>query len=95
MYARLTRYRCDPSRLEELTAKVDGTRAKLREISGIVDVYSVWRADGNAITMAIYESESAAEAAVDQVKAVWGDFAGLLVGGLEVEIYDNVEHLAG
>ncbi len=95
MYARVTRYSCDPSRLDELTAKVDDAKAQVKAISGLVNIYSAWRADGNCITMAVYESQAAAEAATAQAQAIWGSLADILDGGLEIETFENVEHMTG
>ena len=50
MYARILRYRCDPSRLDELIAKTDEFKAEVKAIAGLVDVYSAWRADGAGLT---------------------------------------------
>ncbi len=93
MYARITTYQCDPARLDDLTAKLDGIRAQVRAISGVVDVYSAWRADGNGVTTAIYESQAAAEAATPQVQAIWADLADILVGSPNAETYENVVHI--
>jgi hypothetical protein len=93
MYARVTTYQCDPSRLDDLTGKLDEIKAQVKAISGVVDVYSAWRADGNGVTAAIYESQAAAEAAASQVQAVWANLADLLVGAPNAEAYENVVHL--
>ena len=94
MYARITTYRCDPSRLDDLTAKLDEIKAQVKAISGVVDVYSAWRADGNGVTAAIYESQAAAEAAASQVQAIWADLADLLMGAPNIETYENVVHIS-
>ena len=93
MYARITTYQCDPARLDDLTAKLDEIKAEVKAIPGVVDVYSAWRADGNGVTGAIYESQAAAEAATPQVKAIWANLADLLIGGPNAEAYENVVHL--
>lgn len=93
MYARISSYQCDPSRLDEMTAKLDTIRSQINAIAGVVDVYNAWRADGRGVTTAIYENEAAANAATPQVQAIWSDMADLLTGAPEVETYDNVEHL--
>ena len=45
--------------------------------------------------MAIYESQEAAEAASEQVQAIWRDLAGFLTAAPSIEVYDNVVHLTG
>jgi quinol monooxygenase YgiN len=93
MYARITTYQCDPARLDDLTAKLDEIKAQVKAISGVVEAYSAWRADGNGITAAIYENQAAAEAATPQVQAIWANLADLLVGSPNAETYENVVHL--
>lgn len=93
MYARLTSYRCDPARLDELTATLEGIRADIKAISGLVDVYSVWRGDGQGVTVAIYDSQASAEAAAEQVAGIWSKVADLLVGAPNPQTYENVEQL--
>ena len=95
MYARITKYQCDPSRLEEIIAKTDEIKAQVKAISGVVDIYSAWRADGSAITTAIYENQAAADASTAQVQAIWASLVDLLVGAPEVETFENVEHMTG
>ena len=68
-------------------------KAQVNSISSVVDVDSAWRADGNGVTTAIYESQSAAEAAASQVQVIWGSLAGLLAGAPSTETYDNVERM--
>ena len=94
MFARVTRFQCDPSRLDDLTAKLDHVKAQVQAISGVVGVYSAWRADGDGVTMAIYESQAAAEAAGPQVQGIWAGLADLLLGPPSAETYDNVMHLS-
>ncbi len=93
MYARITTYQCGPSRLDEMTAKFDEIRAQVNAISGVVDVYTAWRADGNGVTTAIYESQDAADAAASQVQAIWAGLAVFLTGTPSVETYENVDHI--
>ena len=67
----------------------------MKEIWGVVSIYTAWRADGNGVTTAIYESQAAADASTAQVQAIWANMADLLVGAPEVETYENVERLTG
>lgn len=93
MFARITTYQGDPARLDEMIAKMDEIKNQVKAISGVVDVYSVWRADGRGVVTAIYDSQAAAEAATPQVQAIWGGLADLLTGKPESETYDQVEHM--
>ncbi len=93
MYARVTKFQFDPARLDDLTAKLDNVKAQAQAISGVLSVYSAWRADGDGVTMAIYESQAAAEAAGPQVQEIWAGLADLLLGPPSAETYDSVMHL--
>ncbi|MHA1566301.1 MAG: hypothetical protein ACTSX7_13395 [Alphaproteobacteria bacterium] len=93
MYARITTFQSDPSRLQEMTSKFDELKEQVKAIAGVVAVYSAWRADGKGVTTAIYESQEAAEASVPQVKAIWGGLSDFLTGAPNVEAYENVENL--
>ena len=95
MYARLTTYQCDAARLDELVATLDDIRAEIKAIEGLVDVYSVWRADGHGCTVAIYQTQAAAEAATAQVQGIWAKVADVLVSPPDPQTYENVEHLTG
>lgn len=93
MFARITTYQGNPARLDDMTAKMDEIKGQVKAISGVLDVYSVWRADGQGVVTAIYDSQAAAEAATPQVQAIWGGLADLLMGTPKSETYDHVEHM--
>ncbi|MEE9587977.1 MAG: hypothetical protein V3V97_08145 [Hyphomicrobiaceae bacterium] len=95
MYARVTNTKCDPARLDEMVALIDEIKPRAKSLPGLVDAYSVWRANGECVVMAIYESQSAAEAAAPQIQAIWGELADLLVAPPSAETYDQVEHMTG
>ena len=95
MYARVTTYHCDPARLDGMESKLEEIKGQIKLISGAVDVYSAWRSDGHGVGMAIYESQEVAEAASEQVQAIWEDLAGFLTAAPSAEVYDNVAHLTG
>ncbi len=94
MYARVTTYRFDPARHDEMVAKIDGIKAQVAEISGVVHIYTAWRLDGNGVTTSIYENQAAADAATEQVRAIWGGLADLLAGPPNIESYDNVARMS-
>jgi hypothetical protein len=95
MYARVTTFQTDPARLDEVVSKIDEIKGQIKSIAGIVDSYSVWRSDGHGVTTAIYESQEAAEAASEQIQAIWGIMAEFLTATPSAEAYDNVAHLTG
>ena len=94
MYARLSSYQFDPSRIDEMVSNLDKIKIQVAEIAGLVDIYSAWRADGNGITIAVYEDQQAAEAAAPMAQAIWADLADLLTGPPNVQVYEFVEDLS-
>lgn len=95
MYARVTTLKVDPARLGELPAKFNDMRPAAQALPGVIDVYAVWRADGQGTVIAIYRSKADADAAAGQIQALWGTVSGLLSGAPSTEAYDSVEHLVG
>jgi hypothetical protein len=95
MYARVTSFKVDPSRLNELAAKIKEMQPAAKALPGIVDIYAAWRADGQGVVTAIYNSKAEADSAVAKIQALWGTLAGLLKGAPSTDTYDTVEHIVG
>jgi quinol monooxygenase YgiN len=95
MYARVTTIKVDPARLSELSAKLKEMSPAAKALSGIIDVYAAWRADGQGTVVAIYNSKADADAAAAKIQAIWGTLADLLKGAPNTDTYDNVEHVVG
>ena len=93
MYARVTTFKVDPARLQELSAKIKEMGPRAKALPGMVDAYGVWRGDGQGVVVAVYQSKAAADAAVAKIQALWGDLAGLLSGAPRTDTYDNVAHI--
>lgn len=94
MYARVTSYRTDPSRESEVMAMIDDVAARVRAIPGVVAVYTSWRsADGAGVTMAIYESQEAAEAAASAAQEIWGSLAEVMTAPPDPQVYENVRDM--
>ena len=64
MYARITSFRVDPARLDELPAKIQKIQPAAKSLAGVVDIYLAWRGDGHGTITAIYHSKADADAAV-------------------------------
>src|SRR5258707_15319164 len=92
MYARVTNFKVDPSRLPELSAKVKEMGPRAKALPGMVDAYAAWRADGQGVVVALYESKEAADRAVTRIPALWGDLVGLVRGGPRTEAYEKPGH---
>ncbi len=95
MYARVTTFKVDPSRLGEVEAKIKEMAPRAKALRGMVDAYGAWRGDGQGIVVAIYRSKADADAAVGRLPAVWGDLVGLLSGAPRTDTYDTVAHITG
>ena len=95
MYARITSFNVDPSRLNELAAKIKEMQPAAKALPGIVDVYAAWRADGRGVVTAIYKSKAEADSAVAKIQAFWGTLASILSGAPSTDAYDTVEHIVG
>ena len=95
MYARVTSFKVDPARLGELPVKIKEMQPAAKALSGVVDIYVAWRADGLGTVTAIYASKAAADSAVGKIQALWGELAGLLKTAPDTQAYDTVEHLVG
>ena len=67
MYARVTSFKVDPSRLGELSAKIKEMQPAAKGLPGIVDIYAAWRGDGQGVVTAIYRSKADADAAVAKI----------------------------
>jgi hypothetical protein len=95
MYARVTSFEVDPSRLDELPAKIKQLQPAAKALPGIVDIYAAWRADGQGVLTAVYRSKADADAAVPRLQILWGALAGLLSAAPRTDVYDTVEHVVG
>src|SRR5262249_30552806 len=93
MYARVTTYQADPARIEELRAKLRAIKAKVEDMDGLLDWYTVWSADGKGVVFTVFENKADADASLNEVRNIWASVAGLLKGTPKPENFDNVETL--
>ena len=66
MYARVTTFKVDPSRLAELSAKIKEMGPRAKALPGMVDAYGAWRGDGQGVVVAALRSKADADRAVAQ-----------------------------
>jgi hypothetical protein len=95
MYARVTTFKVDPSRLPELSIKIKEMGPRAKALPGMVTAYAAWRADGQGVVVAVYKSKADADSAVARIQALWGDLAGVLSGAPKTDAYETAEHLTG
>lgn len=93
MYARVTSYQADPSRLDAMASKLEELKLKVKALTGILDVYSLWREDGQGVIMAIYNSQEEAESAMPEIQAFWSELDDFLTSSPQTETYGNIMHL--
>jgi hypothetical protein len=93
MYARVTNFKVEPSRLPELSIKIKEMGPRAKALPGMVTAYAAWRADGQGVVVAVYKSKQDADSAVARIQALWGDLAGLLSGAPKTDAYETAEHL--
>ena len=95
MYARVTTFKVDPSRLDELAGKIAELSRLVKVLPGMVDAHAVWRADGQGVVVAIYQSREHADAAMRRLQVIWGSLAHLLTGPPRTDAYETVQHITG
>ena len=95
MYARVTTFKVDPSRLSELPTKIKEMGPAAKALPGIIDIYVAWRADGQGAVTSIYDSKASADSAAAKIQAIWATLGGLLSGAPRTELYETVEHIVG
>jgi hypothetical protein len=93
MYARVTTFKVEPGRVQELAAKINEMGPRAKALPGMVDAYAAWRGDGQGVVVALYQSKEDADKAVARIQALWGDLAGLLSGAPRTDAYETAAHI--
>ena len=93
MFGRITHFKGDASRLDEMVSRIPAIRDQISQIAGGIANYAMWNEDGSGVAVAIYEDEAAANAAGPQIQAVWGGLADLLVAPPEILSYSHAERM--
>src|SRR5690606_29228083 len=95
MFMRITSYKIDPDKAQEVDAKLDHISAILGGIAGLKHS-SVGRDDGgNGAVIGIYESEAAAKAGEETVAKAWASLSGLMTSQPQRQEFSTYNHLAG
>ena len=95
MYARVTTFKSDPSKIDEMNDIRDSIKGQLANVAGLSVAYVAWNDDGGGSVMAVYESQDAAEAAQDQVASLWGQMSEVLTEPPTAVGYTNVDNMLG
>jgi hypothetical protein len=95
MFLRVSTYQVDPSKVDDMDAKIDEVREKLSGLAGLKHASAGRDENGNAATIAIWESEEAANAAEETVSGVWASIGHLLTAPPERRACNTYFNLAG
>jgi hypothetical protein len=87
------RYLVEPAKIEEMKAKLPAAKARLKDMGGLVNWYSVWRADGQGFVLTVFKDKASADASMGAARDIWGGLSSLLKGQPKPESFDNVETL--
>ena len=94
MYARVSNFKTDPARRDEIQAVIEGeVHPMIEALPGLVSLVSAAHDDGSGITVAVYESEEAANAVTDQVSVIWSKMAHFLTEPPSVSGYSVMVHI--
>ena len=92
MYTRVTNFQCKPDKLEEATALAESLKPEIMAIPGITYYMSAGNDDGDCISVAVYESRDAADAAADTASALFARFDEYLEGPPQPQSYRVLLH---
>ncbi|MCR9137675.1 MAG: hypothetical protein NXI27_16880 [Alphaproteobacteria bacterium] len=85
MFTRMTAWKANDT--TAVRSNVEAKREQIMAVPGIVSCHVVWNADGSGVTFAVYESQTAATAATEQIQAIWSDLATLFTASPETMTY--------
>ena len=95
MYARVTTFQSDPSRIDEMNDIRNSIKGQLADVAGLTVAYAAWNDDGSGSVMAVYESQDAAEAVQDQIASLWGQLGEVFTEPPTAVGYTNVDNMLG
>jgi len=80
MYARLTTFRVKPDKSEDLRRWRDENEARIYAQPGLREWIGMMDDNGEFYVLAVFDDEQAAQDAMPQVRALWGDMASMIEG---------------
>ena len=93
MYARVTSYQVDPTRIEEMSSMLAELKGQIMSLPGIKSCNTVWREDGHGVSMSIYDCRASAEEAAPVLEAIWAHFSTILVKKPSTVVYDRTQNM--
>mgnify|MGYP000306573058 CR=1 FL=1 len=85
MYIRITSFSYDPDREDEFIAISDSVRDEMKLIEGLQSIRSARVGDGKSVTVASYDTEASANAAMPKIQAIMGKLAPVMTAPPEVQ----------
>ena len=85
MYFRITTFSYDPEREGEFIAIADAARDEMKGIEGLQTIRSARVADGKSVTVASYDTEESANAAMPKIQEILGKLAAVMTEPPEVQ----------
>jgi heme-degrading monooxygenase HmoA len=95
MFMRAVNFRIDPARLDAFREEAEGVRAKMKSMQGLSHQFTGLNADGNGLSVGIWETEEALKAGQPQVQAIWAGLGDYLQAPPSPTDFPYVEQLAG
>ena len=93
MFARVTKFSTDMQKFDEMMALLDEVRGEINAIPGLISiVQTIQRDTGDGVLVAVYPDQATADAALNQIKGIWGRFAGFLNGPPDMGNYEVLHH---
>ena len=89
MFTRMTNWKTKETDVEAIQSNVERKRAEILAVPELLALNVVWKEDGSGVTIAVYESEAAANAASTQIQAIWGDLASMFSAQPETATYSK------
>lgn len=89
MHARLTSFQSND--IDAMVAMIPDIKGKLAAIPGMVRSQVAWNADGSGVSMTVYESTAAAEAAGPTIMEIWGGMAQYLAAPPEASDFTSAD----
>ena len=78
MFLRATSFKIDSAQEPAFWEEAEAVAKKLKAIPGITHQFTGLQDDGNAVSIAVWESEAAAKAGNDKVQAIWTSLGNYL-----------------
>ena len=91
MYMRTVTFKIDPASIPQFIADGQPLKERAQAMPGMITQYIGLSDDGTVLSVAIWESEAAANAAMPTVKTLWGALARHMRSEPQYTVYGTAE----